>query len=136
VTDVSRKQQQWSAIIGAKLFLGSHNLSHALYESANWNTVPSAYRPALIEVEDLGPPIAIALASALASNDLKEIRDAPAPDPHEEADAVATIVIPRIKMPASGTPAYSAWTTAVRPMTRALWVELRGYLDVHPRVRA
>lgn len=128
-----RTQRDWSAIIGAKLFPDAPTLSEALYTSADWSTVPSPYRPALVEVEELGPPIAMALAAALASNDLDDIRRRPSTDFDGEADAVATIVIPRIKMPAGGTAAYSAWTTAARPMIIALWVELRAYLNDHPR---
>ncbi|MGA8297270.1 MAG: hypothetical protein WB770_09535 [Acidimicrobiales bacterium] len=132
MTDVSREQRDWTAIIGAKLYPVSQKLSEALYESADWSTVLSAYRPLPVEVEDLGPPIANALAWALASEELKEIRDVPAADPRDEADAAATIVIPRITMPARGTTAYAAWGTAARPMTKALWVKLREYLDANP----
>jgi hypothetical protein len=130
VTDESRRQRDWSAIIGAKLFPDYQNLSEALYENADWRSVP--YRPSLVELEDFGPPIANAVAWALASDDLREIRDTPSADPLEEADAVATIVIPRITMPLSGTTARLAWGTAARPMIKALWVKLREYLDTHP----
>ena len=131
MTDVSRVRD-WSAIIGAKLYPASEKLSDALYESADWSTVPPAYRPLPVEVEDLGAPIANTLAWSLAANELKEIRDMPAADPRDEADAVATIVIPRIPMPARRTTAYAAWGTAARPMTKALWVKLREYLDANP----
>ncbi|MGB9111112.1 MAG: hypothetical protein WCF24_00095 [Acidimicrobiales bacterium] len=131
MTDVSQAQRDWTAIIGAKLYPASVKLSDALYESADWSTVPPAYRPLPVEVEDLGAPIANALAWSLASDELKGIRDKPAEDPRDEADAVATIVLPRITMPASGTTAYAAWGTAARPMTKALWVKLREYLDAN-----
>lgn len=133
MTDVSRVQREWSAIIGAKLFPVSQNLSEALFESADWSSVPAPLRPSLDEVEELGPPIARALAGALAADELKDITDAPATEARDEEDSVATIVLPRITMPARGTTAYSAWTTAAPPMIKALWVKLCEYLDTHPR---
>jgi hypothetical protein len=133
VTDTARwSQRDWSAIIGAKLFPASQQLSEVLYETADWSKVPSAYRPSCLEVEELGPQIASALAAALASDELlKAIRANPATDPRDEADEVAAVVIPRITMPAKGTTAYSAWSTAAPPMTRVLWIKLREYLDSH-----
>jgi hypothetical protein len=132
VTDPAQSQRYWSAIIGAQLFPVSQELTEALFESADWSAVPSIYRPLPVEVEELGPSIANALAQALASDDLKAIREHPTVDPRDEADEVATIVLPRITMPAKGTTARSAWSTAARPMVQALWIKLREYLDGHP----
>jgi hypothetical protein len=134
--DTARSQRDWTAIIGTKLFPFSQSLSEALYEGADWSTVPGGYRPTPVEVDELGPTIANALAGALASGELKAIRDNPTEDPRDEADEVATIVLPRITMPARATTAFSAWSTASRPMIRALWVNLREYLDVNQVDRA
>lgn len=134
--DTARLQRDWTAIIGTKLFPSSESLSEALYESADWTTLAGPYRPLLVEVDELGPSIANALAAALASDELKAIRENPAPDPRDEAEEVAAIVFPRITMPAKSTTAYSAWSTAARPMIRTLWINLRGYLDDHPMASA
>lgn len=133
MTDTARSHRDWSAIIGAKLFPASQQLSEVLYETADWSKVPSAYRPSSFEVEELGPQIANALAGALAWDELlKAIRDNPATDARDEADDVAAVVLPHITMPAKGTTAYSAWSTAAPPMIRVLWIKLREYLDGHP----